>query len=46
MAGYVACMENTRNAYKILVRKSERSELLGRPKRRMKLNTEVDLKGI
>jgi hypothetical protein len=45
-AEHVACMEDTRNAYTILVRKFERSKLLGRPMRRMKLNIKIDLKGV
>jgi hypothetical protein len=43
-AGYVACMEAKRNAYRVLVEKPERKTLL-RPRHRWEDNIEMDVKG-
>jgi len=40
--GHVACMEETRNAYKILVRKPEGKIPLGRPRHRWEDNFRMD----
>jgi hypothetical protein len=39
-AGHVECMGDTKNAYKILVGKSQGKKLTGRPKRLLEGNTE------
>jgi hypothetical protein len=44
--GHVACMGEVRNAYKILVGKSEEKRPLGRPKHRWKDNIRMDLREI
>jgi hypothetical protein len=43
-AGHVARMGETRNAYRILVRKPEGKRPLGRPRRRWVDNIKMDLK--
>jgi hypothetical protein len=45
-AGHVARMGETRNAYRILVGKSEGKRPLGRPRRRWVENIKIDLKEI
>jgi hypothetical protein len=45
-AGHVACMEEMRNAYRILVGKNEGKRPLGRPRCRWEDSTEMDLRGI
>jgi hypothetical protein len=42
-AGHVARMEEKRNAYRILVRKSEGNKPLGRPRRRWVDNIRMDI---
>ena len=42
-AGYVARMEQIRNAYRVLVGKSEVKRPLGRPRRRWEDNIKMDL---
>jgi hypothetical protein len=42
-AGYVACMEEKRNVYRLLVGKSEGKRPLGRPQRRWVDNIRMDL---
>jgi hypothetical protein len=42
-AGHVACMEEMRNAYNILVGKPEGKRPLGKPKRRWECNIRMDL---
>jgi hypothetical protein len=44
--GYVARMQDTRNAYSILVGKPERKRPLGRPRRRCEDNINMDLREI
>jgi len=41
---HVARMGETRNSYKILVRKTEEKRPLGRPRRRQKYNIRLDLR--
>ena len=43
-AGHVARMEQSRNAYRDLVGKSEKKRPLGRPKRRWEDNIKMDLR--
>jgi hypothetical protein len=45
-AGYVARMGETRNAYRILVGKSEGNRPLGRPRRRWVDNIKIDLREV
>jgi hypothetical protein len=45
-AGHVVRMGETRNAYRILVRKPEGKRPLGRPRRRWVDNIKIDLRGI
>jgi hypothetical protein len=45
-AGHVALMEETRNAYRILVGKPERKRQLGRPTRSWEDNNKMGLKEI
>jgi hypothetical protein len=45
-AGHVACMEEKRNAYRILVGKPEGKRPLGRPRRRWAYNIRMDLREI
>ena len=42
-AGHVACMEQFRNAYRVLVGKPESKRPLGRPRRRWENNTRMEL---
>jgi hypothetical protein len=42
-AGHVARLRETRNAYRILVRKPEGKRPLGRPRRRWVVNIKMDL---
>jgi hypothetical protein len=42
-AGHVACMEENRGAYRILLRRPEERRPLGRPRRRWKNNIKMDL---
>jgi hypothetical protein len=44
MGGHVACMEEMRNMYKILVGNLEEKRLVGRPRRRWKDNIRMDHK--
>ena len=44
MAGHVACMEEWRNAYSVLVEKPEGKRLRGTPKRRLEDNIRFYLK--
>ena len=44
-AGHVACMELSRNADRILVRKPEGKRPLGKPRRRCQDDTKMDLRG-
>jgi hypothetical protein len=46
MAGHVARMEETRNAYRILVGKPERKRPLGRPRSRWVDTIKIDLREI
>ena len=46
MAGHVAHMEQSRNAYRILVRKTEGKRPLGWPKRRWEDNIKKDLRKV
>ena len=43
-AGHVARMEQSRNAYRVLVRKPEEKRPLGRPRRRWEDNIKMDLR--
>ena len=43
-AGHVACMEQSRNAYRVLVGKPESKRPLGRPRRRWEDNIKMDLR--
>ena len=45
-AGYVACMEQSRNAYTVLVGKPEGKRPLGRPRRRWDDNIKMDLREV
>ena len=45
-AGYVACMGDTRVAYRILVRKPEGRTPHGRPRGRWEDNIKMDLEGV
>jgi hypothetical protein len=42
--GHEACIEEMRNAYKILVKKPEAKRLFERPRHRWKNNIKMDLK--
>ena len=44
--GHVARMEQSRNAYRVLVGKPERKRPLGRPKRRWEDNIKMDLREV
>ena len=44
-AGHVARMEQSRNAYKVLVGKPEGKRPLGRPRGRWEDNIRIDLRG-
>ena len=46
MAGHVARMEQSRNAYRVLVRKPEGKRPLGRPRRRWEDNIKMDLREV
>jgi hypothetical protein len=46
LAGYVALMGDTRNAYRILVAKPEGKRPLRRPKRRWVDNIKIDLREV
>jgi len=46
MAGHVACIEEGKGAYRILVRKSERNQPHGRPRRRWEGNIKMDLQEV
>jgi hypothetical protein len=46
VAGYVARMGETRNAYRILVGKPEKKRPLGRPKHRWVDNIKIDKDGM
>ena len=43
-AGHVTCMEQSRNAYRILVGKPEEKKPLGRPRHRWEDNIKMDLR--
>ena len=45
-AGHVARMEQSRNAYRVLVGKPESKRPLGRPRRRCEYNIKMDLKEV
>ena len=45
-AGHVARMDQTRNAYRVLVGKSEGKRSLGRPRRRWENNIKFDLREV
>jgi hypothetical protein len=45
-AGHVACLGETRNAYRIVVGKTEGKRPLGRPRRRWVDNIKIDLREI
>ena len=45
-AGHVARMEQPRNAYRVLVGKSEEKRPLGRPRRRWENNIKMDLREV
>ena len=45
-AGHVARMEQSRNAYRVLVGKPERKKPLGRPRRRWEDNIKMDLREV
>ena len=45
-AGHVACMEQFRNAYRVLVGKPESKRTLGRPRRRWEDNIKMDLREV
>ena len=45
-AGHVARMEQSRNAYRILVGKPESKRRLGRPRRRWEDNIKMDLREV
>ena len=45
-AGHVARMEQSRNAYRVLVGKPEGKRTLGRPKRRWEDNIKIDLREV
>ena len=45
-AGHVARMEQSRNAYRVLVGKSEGKRPLGRPRRRWEGNIKMDLREV
>ena len=45
-AGYVARMEQSRNAYRVLVRKPEGKRLSGRPRCRWEDNIKMDLREV
>jgi hypothetical protein len=45
-AGHIARMWEKRNAYRIMVGKSDRKRLLGRPRHRLVHNIKMDLKEI
>ena len=46
MAGYVARMEQSRNAYRVLVGKPEGERPLERPRRRWEDNIKMDLREV
>ena len=46
LAGHVARMEKSRNAYRVLVGKSEGKRLLGRARRRWEDNIKMDLREV
>jgi hypothetical protein len=45
-AGHVACMGESRGAYRVLVSKSEGKRPLGKPKRRWEDNTKMNLQEV
>ena len=45
-AGHVACMEQFRNAYRVLVGKPEEKRPLGRPRHRWEDNIKIDLREV
>ena len=45
-AGHVARMEQSRNAYRVLVRKPKGKRPLGRPRRRWEDNNKIDLREV
>ena len=45
-AGHVACMEQSRNAYRVLVGKPEGKKPLGRPRRRWEDNIKMYLREV
>ena len=45
-AGHVACMEQSRNAYRVLVGKTEGKRPLGRPRHRWEDNIRMDLREV
>ena len=45
-AGHVAHMEQSRNAYRVLMGKPEEKKPLGRPRRRWEDNTKMDLREV
>ena len=45
-AGHVACMEEGRGVYKVLVGKPEGKRPLGRPRRRLEDNIKMDLEEV
>ena len=45
-AGRVACMGQSRNAYKVLMGKPEEKKPLGRPRRRWEDNIKMDLRAV
>ena len=45
-SGHVACMEQFRNAYRVLVGKPESKRPLGRPSRRWEDNIKMDLREV
>ena len=45
-AGHTACMEQSRNAYRVLVRKPEGKRPVGRPGRRWEVNIKMDLREV
>ena len=45
-AGHVARMGESRGVYRVLVEKPKRKRLLGRPRRRWKVNIKMDLQEV
>jgi hypothetical protein len=43
-AGNIACMEEKKNAYRVLLRRQDRKAPLGRPRRRKEDNIKIDLR--